>query len=108
MSEQKMGTQHAREICRIFREIAAKTGFPEVKEKLLFLASDLEPIATKIYFKTQKGTEDMERLSMEAALLEEKLTACELGEDAKVVCDPFLDQLQKVMHHAKTLKVRMT
>ncbi|MGC8660464.1 MAG: hypothetical protein ACP5U1_15470 [Desulfomonilaceae bacterium] len=108
MSEQKMGTQHARDICKVFRDIAEKTTFEDLKAKLISVANELEPIAGKLYFKTQKGTEDMERLSSEAALLEDKLSTCQLGEDAKVVCNPFLEELEKIMHHAKTLKVRMT
>ena len=108
MSEQKMGTQHARDICKIFRDIAEKTTFEDLKEKLVSVANELEPVATKLYFKTQKGTEDMEKLSGEAAFLEDKLTTCELGEDAKVVCAPFIEQLEKIIHHAKTMKVRMT
>lgn len=108
MTDQKMGTQHARDICNIFREIAEDTTFEDLKGNLLSLANELEPIASKLYFKTQKGTEDLEGLAAEAALLKDRLSACELSDDAKSVCAPIVDQLQKVMHHAKTMKVRMT
>lgn len=108
MTDQKMGTQHARDICHIFREIAETTTFEDLKGNLLSLANELEPIASKVYFKTQKGTEDLEGLAAEAALLKEKLCSCELSNDAHAVCAPIVDELQKVMHHAKTMKVRMT
>ena len=60
MSDQKMGTHYVREICAIFKDVAADTDFSEVKDKLSALAGDLEPLAKKLYFKTQKGTEDMQ------------------------------------------------
>ena len=65
MSEEKTGTQLVREMCQTFREVAETTQFDAVKEKLVSLADDLEPLDKKLYFKTQKGTEDMEELTKE-------------------------------------------
>lgn len=108
MSEQKMGTNYIREICVTFREEAEKTPFPAVKEKLLSLAAELEPIATKLYFKTQKGTEDMKELVDEMEVLKVELAACQEAGAAQGMCLPIFDKLEKLIHHAKTMKVRMT
>ena len=65
MSEEKTGTQLVRDMCQTFRDVAETTQFDAVKEKLISLADDLEPLDKKLYFKTQKGTEDMEELTKE-------------------------------------------
>jgi hypothetical protein len=103
-----MGTHYVREICGMFREIAGETQFPDVKEKLTAMAGELEPLATKLYFKTQKGTEDTERLAGEIAELKGKLAACQQAEDAEGVCSPYFEELEKIIKHVKTMKVRMT
>ena len=108
MSEQKMGTHYVREICQTFRDVSEKTSFSDVKEGLLSLTNKLEPLAKKLYFKTQKGTEDMEQLAAEAEALNEKLAACETAEEAGDVCLPFHDELEQIIKHVKTMKVRMT
>ncbi len=108
MSEQKSGTQYARDLCQTFREVASDTHFAELKEKLLSLADELEPIATKLYFKTPKGTEDLQKLALEMEELHRNLVACEEAAVAKDMCAPFYDKLEKLMRHAKTMKVRMT
>ncbi|MHB8763121.1 MAG: hypothetical protein ACYDA8_02065 [Deferrisomatales bacterium] len=108
MSEQKMGTHYVREVVAMFRETAAECRFPEVKEKLLALADELEPIAAKLYFKTQKGTEDMQSLTAEIGDLKGALAACTEAGAAQGFCVPFFDKLGKIIHHVKTMKVRMT
>ncbi len=108
MSEPKVGTQYAREICATFREIAEKTDLQTIKDSLLALADDMEPLIKKLYFKTQKGTEDMLKLSEDMVPLKEKLLACQDAAEAKTLCAPVCDTLEKVIHHVKTMKVRMT
>ena len=73
MSEQKMGTHYVREICENFRGIAEKTSVDALKEKLTGLAGQLEPLATKLYFKTQKGNEEMEKAAKEVEEMKDKL-----------------------------------
>lgn len=108
MSEHKSGTQLVREMCATFRSIAETTKFDTVKEKLNTLADTLEPIATKLYFKTQKGTEDMEELTAKFEDLKGKLAACQEAGAAESMCIPFYDRLEKIIKHVKTMKVRMT
>ncbi len=108
MTEQKMGTNYARELIEKFRSTAEKTDYPEVKEKLNKVCDDLEPLVKKLYFKTQKGTEDMKSLADKAQDLDAKLDACKAAEQAEEVCQPFFDELEKVIKHVKTMKVRMT
>lgn len=107
MSE-KMGTQYAREICAIFNEVAEKTEVPAIKDNLLALASDLESIHKKLYFKTQKGTEDMQKMVGDVEALKDKLIACTDAGEAETMCAPICDTLEKVIKHVKTMKVRMT
>ena len=63
MAETKMGTQYLREMVEVFKEIAADNKFPEISAKLLALNPKLEIVCTKIYFKTQKGNEQMEKMA---------------------------------------------
>jgi hypothetical protein len=63
MAEEKMGTNYAREIAQMFRESAETCKFGSVKGKLVSIADELEVMAPKLYFKTQKGTEDMQRIA---------------------------------------------
>ena len=108
MSQQKMGTHYVREICQTFREVAEKTSFPEVKEKLISLADEMEPIAGKLYFKTQKGTEEMVEYAGELAEIVDKLNGCADVEAAQSICNPYLAKIEKSVKAAKTMKVRMT
>lgn|GEM_PF-1040744 len=108
MSEQKMGTQYVRELCGIFRNFAGETPYPAIKDKLLALADELEPMAGKLYFKTQKGTEDMEEMVQEMEELKGKLNVCEEAGAAQSLCIPFYEKLEKIIKHVKTMKVRMT
>ena len=107
MSEHKSGTQYVREMCQTFRKVAETTKFDAVKEKLTSLADSLEPIATKLYFKTQKGTEDMAVLSKKFEEMKAKLAVCDEA-GAESMCIPFYDKLEKIIKHVKTMKVRMT
>ncbi len=108
MSEQKMGTHYVREIAENFVDAAAGCAFPEVKEKLLSLAGTLEPLATKLYFKTQKGTEDMERLASELSGIKGALSASTDARAAADWCNPHFTKLDQIIHHVQTMKVRMT
>jgi len=107
MSEQKMGTHYVREIAQLFRETAADCKYPKIKEKLVSLADEMEPLATKLYFKTQKGNEEMEKLAGELSDLKNKIAACDEA-GAQSFCIPYFSQLDKTIQHVKTMKVRMT
>jgi hypothetical protein len=108
VSEEKTGTQLVRDMCQTFRDVAETTQFDAVKEKLISLADDLEPLAKKLYFKTQKGTEDMEALTKEFEDMQSKVAACQEAGAAQAFCVPFYDKLEKIIKHVKTMKVRMT
>ena len=108
MSEEKSGTQYVREMSQTFREVAKTTPFEAVKEKLNSLADTMEPMATKLYFKTQKGTEDMEEMTNLFVDLQAKLAACQEAGAAQSFCIPFYDRLEKIIKHVQTMKVRMT
>ena len=108
MSQQKMGTHYVREICQTFREVAEKTAFPEINEKLVSLADEMQPIAGKLYFKTQKGTEEMVEMAGELEDIVDKLNGCEDVAAAQSICNPYLAKIEKSIKAAKTMKVRMT
>jgi hypothetical protein len=72
------------------------------------LCGELEPLATKLYFKTQKGTEDMEEMAKEIEEVKSKLLACAQVEAAQSMCNPFFVKLDKMIEHVKTMRVRMT
>lgn len=108
MSQQKMGTHYVCEISQTFREIAEKTSFPDVKSKLLALADEMEPIAGKLYFKTQKGTEEMVEMAGELGDFVDQLNGASDAEAAQSICAPFLAKIEKSVKAAKTMKVRMT
>ena len=103
-----MGTHYVREICQIFKEVAEKSQFPDTGAKLAALADELLPLAKKLYFKTQKGTEDMQELTSQAGDLASKMAACQTEQEAEAVCQPYFDMLGKTIKHVKTMKVRMT
>ena len=108
MSQQKMGTHHVRDLVAAFREAAAECPFPAVKEKLVSLADALEPLAPKLYFKTQKGTADMEKIVADMGDLKAALAGCADEAAAMALCEPIFTRLEKIVHHVKTMKVRMT
>ena len=108
MSDQKMGTHYAREMAGEFRKMAGDASFGAFKEKLETLAGELETLAPKLFFKTQKGTEDMERLTAELQELRNKVVACKEGSEVGSLCNPFFGSIEKIINHVKTMKVRMT
>ena len=108
MSEDKMGTHYVREMAESFRQIAGNMQFPEIKAKLVALADEMEPLAGKLFFKTQKGTEDMQAMAAELEDMKGKMLACAQVEAAQSMCIPFFTKLEKVIEHVKTMKVRMT
>jgi hypothetical protein len=108
MSEQKMGTHHAREMAEEFRKMAGEAVFGGFKDKLAALAAELEALAPKLYFKTQKGTEDMERLKAELEQIRSKAATCKEGAEVGSLCTPFFGNIEKIVQHVKTMKVRMT
>ncbi len=108
MSQQKMGTHYVREICQAFREVADKISFPDIKEKLIALADEAEPIAGKLYFKTQKGTEEMVEMAGELEDFVNQLNDASDAEAAQNICNPYLAKIEKSVKAAKSMKVRMT
>ncbi len=108
MSQQKMGTHYVREICQAFREVAENLSFPDVKQKLVALADEMEPIAGKLYFKTQKGTEEMVEMAGELEDFLNQLNSASDAEAAQNICDPYLAKIEKSVKAAKSMKVRMT
>ena len=108
MSQQKMGTHYVREISQTFRNVAEKTPFPEIKDTLVAFADEMEPIAGKLYFKTQKGTEEMVEMAGELGEIVDKLNGAKDVAAAQTICDPYLAKLEKSIKAAKTMKVRMT
>lgn len=108
MSEQKMGTHYVREIVAMMNEIAEKTSIATLKDKLSAQAAELAPLDTKLFFKTQKGTEDMEAVSKELANLKSGLISCSDPAEADKMLASITDTLEKTIKHVKTMKVRMT
>ena len=108
MSEQKMGTHYVREMCVHFKDIAGKTSVNELKEKLTGLADQLEPLATKLFFKTQKGNEEMQKAAETVEGMKDKLAAAKDQAEADAMFGPLADTLEKTIKHVKTMKVRMT
>jgi hypothetical protein len=108
VSQQKMGTHYVREICQTFREVAEKSSFPDIKEKLISLADEMEPIAGKLYFKTQKGTEEMVEMAGELGGIVDKLSGAADASAAQDICGPYITKIEKSVKAAKTMKVRMT
>jgi hypothetical protein len=103
-----MGTHYVREICQAFREVAENLPFPEVKEKLIALADEAEPIAGKLYFKTQKGTEEMVEMAGELENFVDQLKGASDADAAQNFCGPYLAKIEKSVKAAKSMKVRMT
>ena len=108
MSDQKMGTHYVREICQSFREIAAQSAVTPLNEKLTGLADQLEPLATKLFFKTQKGNEDMAKAAETLEGMKEKLVAAKDPAETDAWVGSLVESLEKTIKHVKTMKVRMT
>jgi hypothetical protein len=108
MAEQKMGTHYVRELCQTFRDIGGEGHAEGVKDQLSDIAGRLEPLAKKLYFKTQKGTSDAKGFVEEMEGLKGKLAECKDAAEAQSLCEPFFGKIEKVIHHVKTMKVRMT
>jgi hypothetical protein len=108
LSEQKMGTHYVREICQHFNEVAEQTSLAGLKETLTGLADQLEPLATKLFFKTQKGNEDMQKAAAEVEGMKAKLAAAQDQAEADALIGPLAETLEKTIKHVKTMKVRMT
>lgn len=107
MSEHKMGTQYAREIAELFRTTAAECKYAGVAAKLVGVAEELEAMAPKLYFKTQKGTEDMEAIAASLGDFKQKMAACDEG-GAESFCTPVFGKIEPILQQVKTMKVRMT
>lgn len=107
MSEVKMGTQYVREMAEVFKKTAADCKFPDIKSKLVSLADEMEQLAGKLYFKTQKGTEDMQALAGKMAGLDAKIGSMDQAA-AESFLKPVFAELDATINHVKTMKVRMT
>ena len=97
----KMGTNYVREIAAMFREAAPNCKAADIKAKLESLANEMEPLAGKLYFKTQKGTEELQAL---AAQVEGGKS--QLGDEAFI--KPIFAELDRLIDLVKNMKVRMT
>jgi hypothetical protein len=107
MSEIKMGTNYAREIAEDFRKAAPECKNDAVKQKLVSLAAELDQFCTKLYFKTQKGTEEMQALGAKVAGLGSKMAGFDAAA-ADSFCTPICSEIERILQHVKTMKVRMT
>ncbi len=105
--EVKMGTQFVREIAANFRAAAPDCKYGEIKTKLVALADEMEPMAGKLYFKTQKGTEEMQALAGKLAGLKGKLAGADQA-GAEALLNPAFAEIERILQHVKTMKVRMT
>ncbi len=107
MTEVKMGTQYVREMADGFRKAAADCPHADLKTKLVSLAGEMETLAGKLFFKTQKGTEDMAALAGRLA----SFGASIAGKDAAAatsVCAPIFSEIEQTLTMVKNMKVRMT
>ncbi len=108
MAETKMGVHYAREIIENFREVAADNKFPELCARISKVADGLEVVCTKIYFKTQKGNEQFEKLAGELADVKGKVSGAADEGAAKAFIDPYLTNLEEITDMVMNMKVRMT
>jgi hypothetical protein len=107
MSEVKMGTQYVREIAENFRKAAAGCQYPDVQTKLVGLAGEMEQLAGKLFFKTQKGTEDMAALAGRLETFGATLAAKDQA-GAASYCAPIFSEIEQTLTMVKNMKVRMT
>lgn len=108
MSEVKMGTQYVREIASSFRNAAAASSYPEIQAKLVALADEMEQLAGKLFFKTQKGTEDMAALARKLEPFGATLAAAKDPAGATSYCAPIFGEIEQTLTMVKNMKVRMT
>ena len=108
MAETKMGMHYAREIIENFREVATDNKFPELCARMKKVADGLEVVHTKIYFKTQKGNEQFEKLAGELADVKARIAGAADEAAAKAIMDPILKNLEEVTDMVMNMKVRMT
>lgn len=108
MAEVKMGVQYAREIIQNFREIAAENKFPELSARLVKVADELEVVHTKIYFKTQKGNGQFEKMAADLADVKATIAGAADIAAAKAFIDPYLKTIEEVSDMVANMKVRMT
>jgi hypothetical protein len=101
MAEVKMGTNYVREIAANFRAAAPACKSADIKARLETLANEMEPLAGKLYFKTQKGTEEMQALAAKVEGNKDKL-----GDEAFI--KPIFAELDRLIDLVKNMKVRMT
>jgi hypothetical protein len=107
MSETKMGTQYVREIAGNFRAAAAACGYAEVQSKLVALANEMEQLAGKLFFKTQKGTEDMAALAHRLESFGATLATKDQAGAASYTA-PIFGEIEQTLTMVKNMKVRMT
>lgn len=107
MSEVKMGTNYVREIAENFRKVATGCKYSGIKAKLVTLADEMEALAGKLFFKTQKGTEDMAALAAKLSGIGGELAGLDEA-GAQSFCTPIFAEIEKVLELVKNMKVRMT
>jgi hypothetical protein len=107
MSETKMGTQYVREIAGNFRAAAAACGYAEIQSKLVALANEMEQLAGKLFFKTQKGTEDMAALARRLESFGATLATKDQA-GAESYTAPIFGEIEQTLSMVKNMKVRMT
>ncbi len=107
MSEIKMGTQYVREIAESFRKAAAECKYPTIQSKLVPLATEMEQLAGKLFFKTQKGTEDMAALAHRLESFGATLAAKDEAGAASYTA-PIFAEIEQTLTTVKNMKVRMT
>jgi hypothetical protein len=107
MSETKMGTQYVREIAGNFRTAAAGCGYAEIQTKLVALANEMEQLAGKLFFKTQKGTEDMAALAHRLESFGATLATKDQAGAASYTA-PIFGEIEQTLSMVKNMKVRMT
>ncbi len=107
MSEVKMGTQYVREIAENFRGVASGCEHAEIKTKLTTLAAEMEQLAGKLFFKTQKGTEDMAALAGRLSTFGSTLASKDAA-GAATYCAPIFSEIEQTLTTVKNMKVRMT
>ena len=108
MAEAKMGTQYAREMIEVFKEVAAENKFPEISARLTKICEGLEIVCTKIYFKTQKGNSQMEKLAGELMGLKAKVAGFADLAAAEAYLAPYAKELEETIQMVMEMKVRMT
>jgi hypothetical protein len=104
----KMGTLYARDMIQDFREITADNKFPELSAKLTALADKLEIVCGKIWYKTQKGNEYMEKMAIDMDGFKGKVAACADAAAAEAFAAPFIKSLDDTANMVMEMKVRMT